>query len=134
MFELSKAAGFNNLVAMYQAASLDPGGHSALRPVARQANHMEWLYWVIFWICFVAFVLTVLAFFTGAARRYVAQSTPLPPIKEHPADGRAAWFVGTAIAVTVLSLFLLGDKHLNFFRSIGIAFIVGGVSVLGMKK
>jgi hypothetical protein len=34
----------------------------------------------------------------------------------------------------VLSLFLLADEHLNFFRSVGIAFIVGGVSVLGMKK
>lgn len=40
----------------------------------------------------------------------------------------------TYVWVTVLSLFLLGDEHLNFFRSIGIAFIVGGVSVLGMKK
>jgi len=40
----------------------------------------------------------------------------------------------TYVWVTVLSLFVLADEHLNFFRSIGIAFIVGGVSVLGMKK
>lgn len=40
----------------------------------------------------------------------------------------------TYVWVTVLSLFLLADEHMNFFRSIGIAFIVGGVSVLGMKK
>ena len=40
----------------------------------------------------------------------------------------------TYVWVTVLSLFLLADEHLNFFRSIGIAFLVGGVSVLGMKK
>ena len=40
----------------------------------------------------------------------------------------------TYVWVTVLSLFLLADEHLNFFRSIGIAFIVGGVSVLGMKR
>ena len=40
----------------------------------------------------------------------------------------------TYVWVTVLSLFLLSDEHLNFFRSIGIAFIVGGVSILGMKK
>ena len=40
----------------------------------------------------------------------------------------------TYVWVTVLSLFLLAGEHMNFFRSIGIAFIVGGVSVLGMKK
>jgi len=40
----------------------------------------------------------------------------------------------TYVWVTILSLFLLPDEHLNFFRSMGIAFIVGGVSVLGLKK
>jgi len=40
----------------------------------------------------------------------------------------------TYVWVTILSLFLLPDEHLNFFRSIGIAFIVGGVSILGLKK
>src|SRR6185312_473513 len=40
----------------------------------------------------------------------------------------------TYVWVTILSLFLLPDEHLNFFRTIGIGFIVGGVSVLGMKK
>jgi multidrug transporter EmrE-like cation transporter len=39
----------------------------------------------------------------------------------------------TYVWVTVLSVFLLGE-HMNFFRSIGIAFIVGGVPVLGLKK
>lgn len=39
----------------------------------------------------------------------------------------------TYVWVTVLSVLTLGE-HMNFFRSIGIAFIVGGVSVLGLKK
>ena len=39
----------------------------------------------------------------------------------------------TYVWVTILSLLLLGE-HMNFFRGIGIAFIVGGVSVLGFKK
>ena len=39
----------------------------------------------------------------------------------------------TYVWVTILSLFLLGE-HMNFFRSIGIAFIVCGVSILGLKK
>ena len=40
----------------------------------------------------------------------------------------------TYVWVTLLSLFVLPDEHLNFFRVIGIAFIVGGVSILGMKR
>ncbi len=40
----------------------------------------------------------------------------------------------TYVWVTILSLFVLPGEHMNFFRSIGIAFIVGGVSILGLKK
>lgn len=40
----------------------------------------------------------------------------------------------TYVWVTILSIFVLPGEHLNFFRTAGIAFIVGGVSVLGMKK
>jgi multidrug transporter EmrE-like cation transporter len=40
----------------------------------------------------------------------------------------------TYVWVALLSLFFLPDEHLNFFKSVGIAFIVGGVSVLGIKK
>ncbi|MBV9296105.1 MAG: hypothetical protein JO145_11085 [Acidobacteriaceae bacterium] len=39
----------------------------------------------------------------------------------------------TYVWVTLLSLVVLGE-HMNFFRSIGIAFIVAGVSILGLKK
>ncbi|MBV9760997.1 MAG: hypothetical protein JO340_10580 [Acidobacteriaceae bacterium] len=39
----------------------------------------------------------------------------------------------TYVWVTILSLFLL-NEHMNFFRGIGIAFIVCGVSVLGLKR
>jgi multidrug transporter EmrE-like cation transporter len=40
----------------------------------------------------------------------------------------------TYVWVTILSLFVLPGEHLNFFRSAGIAFIVGGVSILGLQK
>jgi multidrug transporter EmrE-like cation transporter len=40
----------------------------------------------------------------------------------------------TYVWVTILSLFLLVGEHMNFFRGIGIAFIVGGVSVLGRTR
>jgi uncharacterized membrane protein len=39
----------------------------------------------------------------------------------------------TYVWVTILSVLLLGE-HMNFFRSIGIAFIVCGVSILGLKQ
>jgi multidrug transporter EmrE-like cation transporter len=40
----------------------------------------------------------------------------------------------TYVWVTLLSLVLFPDEHLNFFRVAGIAFVVGGVSILGLKK
>ncbi len=40
----------------------------------------------------------------------------------------------TYVWVTLLSLIFLPDEHMNFFKSVGIAFIVGGVSVLGIKR
>jgi multidrug transporter EmrE-like cation transporter len=40
----------------------------------------------------------------------------------------------TYVWVTFLSLMLFPDEHMNFFRAIGICFVVGGVSILGLKK
>lgn len=40
----------------------------------------------------------------------------------------------TYVWVTILSIFFLVGEHINFFRGIGIAFIVGGVSVLGRSR
>ena len=40
----------------------------------------------------------------------------------------------TFVWVTLLSIVLLPDEHLNFFRTMGIGFIVVGVSILGLKK
>ena len=40
----------------------------------------------------------------------------------------------TFVWVVLLTLVMLPDEHLNFFRVSGIAFIVGGVSILGLKR
>ena len=40
----------------------------------------------------------------------------------------------TYVWVAVLSLVFLPGEHMNFFKSVGIVFVVGGVSVLGLKK
>jgi len=40
----------------------------------------------------------------------------------------------TYVWVAVLSLYFLPGEHMNFFKTIGIIFVVGGVSVLGLKR
>ena len=40
----------------------------------------------------------------------------------------------TYVWVAFLSLFMLPDEHMNVFKAVGIAFVVIGVSVLGLKK
>lgn len=40
----------------------------------------------------------------------------------------------TFVWVTFLSLLLLPDEHLNVYRILGIFLIVGGVSILGVKR
>ena len=40
----------------------------------------------------------------------------------------------TYVWVTMLSIFVLPGEHLNVFRAAGIATIVTGVSLLGLKK
>jgi multidrug transporter EmrE-like cation transporter len=40
----------------------------------------------------------------------------------------------TYVWVAVLSVYLLPGEHMNFFKAAGIAFVVGGVSLLGLKK
>ena len=43
------------------------GDHNSLHPAGPQASNIEWLYWVIFWICFVVFVLVVVGFARASA-------------------------------------------------------------------
>src|SRR3954466_4429736 len=100
-----RAAG--HALAWLQASPLDPGGHSALKPMAPQAGGIEWLYWVIFWIAFVAFVLVVGMFARAASRNIAHSPDPLPVLKTPEADKRAAWAVGSAVAITVLTLFAI---------------------------
>jgi cytochrome c oxidase subunit 2 len=92
-------------LAFWQAASLNQGQHSALRPASPQSGWIEWLYWTIFWICFVAFVLVIAGFARASARTYTAQPEPAPLVEDPAGDRRAAWAVGTALVVTVLALF-----------------------------
>lgn len=91
-----------------QATVLDPGRHHMLHPAAPQAGHIEWLYWLTFWILFVVFVLMIAAFTGAGAKTRVVASGPLPVLeKDEEADHRAGWAVGSAIGVTVVTLFAI---------------------------
>jgi cytochrome c oxidase subunit II len=84
-----------------------PGEHSILHPGGPQAANIEWLYWVIFWITFVVYVLVVLGFTRAGARTYTSAQEMLPIVKDEAGDRRASWAVGSAITITVLTLFVI---------------------------
>lgn len=90
-----------------QAMPLDPGRHLILHPGAPQGSHIEWLYWVIFMILIAVYVLMILSF-TGAGFRARASSVdPIPVIENKEGDEKAKWAVGTAVAITVVTLFVV---------------------------
>src|SRR5438105_2004320 len=87
---------------------LDPGHHHVLHPAAPQADYTEWLYWLIFWILFAVFVLMIAAFASAAVKTGVIADHPLPILeKDEEGDRRASWAVGSAIGITVMTLFVI---------------------------
>jgi cytochrome c oxidase subunit 2 len=81
------------------------GEHNSLHAAGPQASHIEWLYWVIFWITFVAFVLTIAGFTRAAAKTHSSAAEMLPVSTDPEGDRRATWAVGSAVAITVFTLF-----------------------------
>src|SRR3954467_5839931 len=90
-----------------QAMPLDPGRFHILHPGAPQGSHIEWLYWVIFWICFAVYVLMIVGFARAGAKAKSDAIYPLPVFEDEEGDQRAKWAVGTAVAVTVVTLFVV---------------------------
>ncbi|HEX6804169.1 MAG TPA: cytochrome c oxidase subunit II [Terriglobales bacterium] len=81
------------------------GEHNALHPAGPQASDIEWLYWVIFWIVFAAFVLMIAGFTRAAVKTHSSAEAMLPITSDPEGDRRAKWAVSSAVAVTVLTLF-----------------------------
>jgi cytochrome c oxidase subunit 2 len=92
-----------SFIALY----IDPGAHSPLEPVSAQARSIEWLYWLVFWICLAVYLLVVAALGRASARTYTPQHTPLPVFADEEGDKHAAWVVGTAVGVTIIVLFIV---------------------------
>jgi cytochrome c oxidase subunit 2 len=99
---------FMPLHLLAQAMPLDPGHHHVLHPSAPQAGNIEWLYWAIFWVLFAVYVVMIAAFTGAGAKTRVVASHPLPILeKDEAKDRRAGWAVGSAIVVTVITLFVI---------------------------
>jgi cytochrome c oxidase subunit 2 len=92
---------------LVQAGPLDPGRHLVLHPGALQAKHIEWLYWLIFWVLLIVYILMIAGFTRAGAKARVSADRPLPVIENDAGDRRAKWAVGSAVAVTVLTLFVI---------------------------
>src|SRR5436305_6634365 len=96
-------SGLGSAVALFVAQFT--GEHNSLHPAGPQASDIEWLYWVIFWITFVAFVLMIAGFARAAARNRTQATEMLPIMSDPEGDRRATWAVSSAVAITVLTLF-----------------------------
>jgi cytochrome c oxidase subunit 2 len=91
-----------------QSGSLYPGHHAVLHPAAPQAEHIEWLYWFIFWILLAVYVLMIAGFTRAGAKSHVDGDQPLPVIEnDEEGDRKSKWAVGSAVAITVITLFVI---------------------------
>lgn len=87
------------------------GRHSVLDAAGPQAAHIEWLWWLMFWVCTIVFVL-VMGALAGALmrsrrrRENNRESDAAAPLSPETHRQMTRW-VGGAIATTVLILFVL---------------------------
>lgn len=85
---------------------------SALDAAGAQAARIEWLWWIIFWVCTVVFVLVLGAVFLAYRRGRAAD-----PVR--PAESSLVTGVAAATGVTVLILFGLLFVNVLTGRAIG---------------
>ena len=86
---------------------IDPGRNSVLHPVGPESARTEWIFWMIFWICFVVFILMIAAVTRVAGRGSKVLTDPAVVIENPEGDRRAQWGVSIAVAVTVITLFVI---------------------------
>jgi cytochrome c oxidase subunit 2 len=81
------------------------GSHSIFDAAAPQSARIEHLFWFMFVVCIAIYIITVSFFAVGGALTYTPVRRPLAIIKNTAADKIASWWVGSAIAVTLVILF-----------------------------
>lgn len=80
------------------------GRHSALDPAGPQAGSIEGLWWLMFWVCAAVFVAVMAALAVAIVRKPRTEPSHALAPEEHR---RMTRWVGGAVAVTVLLLFVL---------------------------
>lgn len=71
---------------------------SALDPIGPQAASIEWIWWLMFWVCTAVFVLVIGAFVWAWRRGRSAEAA-------RPSQSALTIAVGSAIAVTIVTLY-----------------------------
>jgi cytochrome c oxidase subunit 2 len=84
-----------------------PGGHSVLDGAASQGRHIERLFSTLFFVCLGVYFLTLLFFAIGGRRSYNPAEKPLPIVKTPEADAVAKWWVGSAVGITTVLVFVI---------------------------
>lgn len=110
---------------LMKQGSTQVGTHVTLADVARHPAYI---------VAFTVGIITNVKLFLGYCLYGVMTFLMAAALKGRELSRLYPIIALTYVWVMILSLFLLPGEHMNFFRSMGIAFIVGGVSVLGMKK
>jgi cytochrome c oxidase subunit II len=79
---------------------------SALKPLGSQAGEIEKLWWLMFWICLVAYVLTIAFLSRAISRTQVPAPVELLPNDPHK-DWRLSQVVGVSTGMVAVILFVL---------------------------
>jgi cytochrome c oxidase subunit 2 len=84
------------------------GKQTPLAPAGPQALHIEHTLLLIFWITSIVFVVVMAVLALGVLRQRVQDIEMSAPLRLDPAvEKRATWIVGSAIALTVILLFVM---------------------------
>jgi cytochrome c oxidase subunit 2 len=78
-----------------------------LHSAGPQSQKIAWLFWFIFVVCFVVYVAVIVILLGGAARTKSSDGASMSTavIENERGDQTARWWVGSAVAVTTITLF-----------------------------
>jgi multidrug transporter EmrE-like cation transporter len=110
---------------LLKQGSAQMGAHVTLAQVAHQPS---------LFVSFFLGILTNIRLFAGYCLYGVNTFLMALALKGRELSRLYPIIALTYVWVTILSLYILPGEHMNFFRTMGIGFIVGGVSILGWKK
>jgi cytochrome c oxidase subunit 2 len=90
-----------------------PRFQSALDPAGAQADRIDSLYHLFFWVCVGVYVVVALFIIAALVRKSTAQPVPAVPEVEPPPDAerrRRSWVIaGVAVTVVLLFVLLVGE-------------------------